>query len=221
MRLAVKIGGSIAVGPRGPKAEYLIRFREIIKSLPVHKLAVGIGGGRLVRDYLQSVKSLVPPEKAESLAIDILRANTKLLSLVLNGKAILDEEHLVSISRDDPEKTFVVGGIAPGRSTDANTAILARVIGADLFVKMTDVEGIFTADPDTHGDAELIDRMDYDRALSLSVEGTPGSYGILDRLCLQVLQDAGIPTRVVDGRDPSILPRILSGESIGTLISPE
>jgi len=220
VRLAVKIGGSIAVGARGPEAEYVLRFREVINSLSLDKLAVGIGGGKLVRGYLQSVKPLVAPAKAESLAIDILRANTKLLSFVLGGRAILHEDELLSISRDDPEKIFVVGGIAPGRSTDANTAILARGIAADLFVKMTDVEGIFTADPDTDSDAELIERMDYHRALSLSVEGSPGSYGVLDRLSLQVLRDAGIPARVVNGRDPQVLSRILSGESIGTLIAP-
>ena len=219
MRLAIKIGGSIAVGERGPRKEYLSSFLTSIDSIVFEKLAVGIGGGVLARNYLSSMGSLLSPEQKELVVIELLRANTRLLSLLLNARPILTETALEEVDPDIDAGILVVGGIRPGRSTDANTALLARAIGADLFVKLTDVEGVYTADPDEDEDARLIQRMTFDELKSLSVEGRPGSYGVLDRLAISVLDGAGIPVRVMDGRDPAVLCRLMKGEDHGTLIT--
>ncbi len=218
MRAAVKVGGSVAVGEAGPNADYLLRLRDVIKGLDLQRLALGVGGGKQARNYLQCVQPYVGPAEAEALLLELLKANTRFVALLLGGRPILDERTMHSVSRRTRSRLLIVGGIRPKRSTDANTAILAEAIGADLFVKMTDVDGIYTADPDLHSDAELIPRMGYDAALRMSIEGRPGSYGILDRTALQVLKRAGIPTRVVAGRDPENLARALRGEALGTLI---
>ena len=218
MRLATKIGGSIAVGERGPRKEYLSSFLTSIDSIDFEKLAVGIGGGVLARNYLSSMGSLLSPEQKELVVIELLRANTRFLSLLLNARPILTETALEEVDPDTDAEILVIGGIRPGRSTDANTALLAKAIGADLFVKLTDVEGVYTADPDEDEDARLIQRMTFDKLKSLSVEGRPGSYGVLDRLAISVLDGAGIPVRVMDGRDPAILCRLMKGEDHGTLI---
>lgn len=219
MRLAVKIGGSVAVGEAGPNAEYVSRFHQVVRKADLDRLVVGIGGGKIARGYLQSVLPLVSAEEAETLVIDLLRANTKFVASVLGGRPILDERSLRSVSRKVRSKILVVGGIKPGRSTDANTALLAEAIGAELFVKMTDVDGVYTADPDANRTARLLGRMTYDRALQMSVAGRPGSYGIMDRMCLQVLKRSGIPAVVLNGRDPGILRKLLDGEKVGTTIS--
>jgi uridylate kinase len=219
LRLAIKIGGSVAVGADGPKTEYVSRLKRAIEALEFEKLVVGIGGGRFARKYLRAVGPLLTPDQAESLVIDLLRANTRFLALVLGGKAILDEEELSSLPEERADRLLVVGGIRPGRSTDANTALLAKATKADLFVKLTDVDGIYTADPDLDDAAELIERMTYDQALDMSVAGKPGSYGILDRLALEALRGAGIPARVIPGRDPQDLVRLLAGAELGTLIT--
>jgi len=83
---------------------------------------------------------------------------------------------------------------------------------------MTDVDGVYTADPHADSSAQLIERMSYDRALDMSVAGTPGSYGILDRMSLQVLKRARIPAVVLNGKDPGTLRKLLDGEKTGTLI---
>lgn len=219
MRLAVKIGGSVAVGEAGPNAEYVKRFKQVVRTASLDKLVVGIGGGKLARRYLQSVLALVSPEEAETLVMDLLRANTRFLAHVLGGRPILDERSLRSVSKRTKSKILVVGGIKPGRSTDANTALLAAAIGADLFVKMTDVEGIYTADPRADSSAQLIEGMTYDRALKMSIAGSPGSYGIMDRMSLQVLKRSRIPAVVLNGKDPERLRKLLDGEKTGTLIS--
>jgi uridylate kinase len=219
LRLAIKIGGSIAVGEKGPRQEYISAFLDVVGCLDFEKLVVGIGGGRLARNYLSSTGSLLSPEQRELVVIELLRANTRMLSLLLGGEAVFTEDDIERIGRDSPGRIFVIGGIRPGRSTDANTALMAEAIGADLFVKLTDVDGVFTADPDQDEEAELIERMSFDELRSLSVEGTPGSYGVLDRLAISVLERADIPVQVMNGKDPAILGRLLGGEDLGTLIS--
>jgi uridylate kinase len=219
MRLAIKIGGSISIGEKGPDPEFAAAFRNAVADLgELQRLAVGIGGGKLARGYLHSIRSIMGPDEAESVVVELLRANTKFMALLLGGRAIMDEPSIAKALKF-PEEILVIGGIKPGRSTDANTALLAKSIHADLFVKMTDVDGVYSADPDADRSAELLDRITYDQLYELSIDGTPGSYGVLDRTAIRVLQEARIPSRVIDGRDPRILLRLQSGSDTGTLIS--
>lgn len=219
MRLAIKIGGSIAVGERGPNQDYVQDFLSVINSLKLERLGVGIGGGKLARNYLASIGALLSSEQRELVVIELLRANTKMLSILLKAKAIYTEEDLIDVAGDTEKRAFVIGGISPGRSTDANTSLLAEAIEADLFIKLTDVDGVYTADPDEKENAELIKRMTFEELTALSVEGSPGSYGILDRMAISVLRRACIPVRIINGRDPKIIRGLLGGEDIGTLIT--
>lgn len=220
LRLAVKIGGSISITENGPSAEYAKAFRSAVQAISVERLVVGIGGGRLARNYLKSVEGILSPEESEKVVIQLLRANTQFMALVLGGVPVLDEESLNAVPDRTQSRTLVIGGLRPGRSTDANTALLAEVVGADLFIKMTDVDGVYTSDPHRDPQAQLIPRISYPEILSSSVEGRPGSYGILDRLAIQVLMRARIPARVIDGRDPGNLVKATSGSHIGTEITP-
>ena len=220
MKLAVKIGGSIAIGEKGPNNEYLNELAQTLHSFQFEKLVVGIGGGILARNYLRSISPLVSPWEAERIVIELLRANTRLLAFLLKGTPILDEQSLDGLDPRDCPRVLVIGGIKPGRSTDANTAILAQRIGADMFVKMTDVEGVFTADPDSDPNARLIPKATYEDLLSLSGPTAPGRYGVLDELAIRVLQEARIPAKIIDGRNPRNLLSAISGEPIGTTIEP-
>ena len=220
MRLAVKIGGSIALTDEGPSSDYARRFRSAVETIAPERLVVGIGGGRLARNYLRSVGGLLSPEGSEMVVIQLLRANTQFMALVLGGTPVFEEDKIDSAVRQADARILVVGGMRPGRSTDANTALLAEAVGADLFVKMTDVDGVYTADPDLDPKADLVRAMSYSQALGISMEGKPGNYGVLDRLSLQVLERAKIPARVINGRDPDNLVRLISGEDMGTLIGP-
>jgi len=110
LRLAVKIGGSVAVGEAGPNAEYVSRFDEVVRKANLDRLVVGIGGGKLARRYLQSVLALVSPEQAETLVIELLRANTRFVAHVLGGRPILDERSLRAVSKKTRSRILVVVG---------------------------------------------------------------------------------------------------------------
>ncbi len=220
MKIAIKIGGSISINGEGPRKDFVSKFAEVVRDISFDTLCVGIGGGKLARNYLQAIEPFLNDQESELVVLDILRANTRFMASVLGGRAVLDESSLNLLSRGQ-DGILVIGGIKPGRSTDANTALLGEKVGVDLFVKMTNVRGVFDADPASDPGAQLIRRMTYDQLYELSIEGSPGSYGILDRLAIDVLKRSGIPTRIIDGRRPKGLKMVLEGKDLGTLVLPE
>ncbi|HZL04985.1 MAG TPA: glutamate 5-kinase, partial [Coriobacteriia bacterium] len=94
-------------------------------------------------------------------------------------------------------------------------------VHADVVVLLTDIEGLFEADPRTKADARLIERVErLDDELAAAGGGpgsTAGSGGMATKLeSARVLMRAGIPLVVCHGRRPGVLRSVVDGESVGT-----
>ncbi len=215
MRLVVKVGGSLCFDTNGPRYSYFSKIIPVLKELKKeHQLIVSIGGGRANRKFYKSIEKFpLTNEQKEWIAIDMLRANARLLGYLLDMKPIFSLEEI------NGKTQGVISGVVPGRSTDANAALAAAKIQADLFVKMTDVDGIYTADPDIVKSAKKIDFIKFIDLKKYAVSGKPGSYGILDALAMQTIVENKIRTIVMPGKDPKALVDVLKGKKVGTLIS--
>ena len=214
MKIVVKIGGSISIGESGPDFSYFSRLIPILKQIKSkNQLIVTIGGGKLTRAYGKSIeKSSLTNREREEIFIQLIKANVKFLSSSLKMKPIFSLEEIT------PKTSGVIGGIAPGRSTDANGAIAAKRIRADLFIKMTNVDGVYNKDPNKHKDARKLDSIRFSEMKKLAVRGKPNSYGVLDRLAVETLSSANIKTIILNGRDPENLMKAIREEKIGTSI---
>ena len=214
MRLVIKIGGSLAFDANGPRLAYLRRVGEVVAVLKKeHQLIVAVGGGQFIRKYLRNVKGKLPNRQIEWIFIELLRANVRLLSFMFGLKPIFDLNEVTK------KTTGVVGGIRPGRSTDANAAVCAEKIKADLFIKLTNVEGIFTKDPKKYKSARLIEKLSFGELGKIAEKKTaPAQYGILDPLALAVINKKKIKTVVMSGRNPKHLFDVLQGTPHGTVI---
>ena len=100
-------------------------------------------------------------------------------------------------------------------------AIVATLIGADLYVILSDVEGLYNANPATHPEAQLIDRVDHIGPEQMGMAGGAGSAvgtgGMLTKLrAARGLLAAGIPTVICRGRRPDVLREVVSGKRVGT-----
>jgi uridylate kinase len=215
MRLVVKIGGSMSIDEHGPKADYFKKLIPVLKEIQKnHQLIVSIGGGKFIRDYYSAVKSLgLSDEEMEWIAVDLLRVNVRFLSQLLKTKPLLALKDISSTT------SGVIGGISPGRSTDANAAYAAAAIKADYFIKLTDVDGIYTADPDVDKNATKIDRIPFKEITKYTKTGKPGSYGILDKNAAETIKKKKIKTIVMSGKEPEDLLKVIKGQKIGTIIS--
>lgn len=100
---------------------------------------------------------------------------------------------------DVPVVTGFVGGTADGKTTtlgrggsDLSAALLARALEADRLERWTDVDGLYTRDPDTHDSARRIDQIDFEQARTWTKAGRLGMHP----RTLDPLTAAGIPVHV-------------------------
>ncbi|WP_353653047.1 glutamate 5-kinase [Olsenella uli] len=100
-------------------------------------------------------------------------------------------------------------------------ALVAALVGADLYVICSDVEGLYTANPQQDLAAELIGRVSEVTPELMSVAGgagtTFGTGGMASKLrAARAMLAAGIPMVVCRGRRPGVLAQLASGEAVGT-----
>ena len=214
MKIVVKIGGSVSIGEAGPNFSYFSRLLPVLRWLKKkNQIVIAIGGGKLTRAYAKNIEPFqLDNRENEEIFIELIRANVRLLAAVLKMKPIFSLENV------EKNTSGVIGGIAPGRSTDANAAMAARKIGADIFIKMTDVDGVYNKDPKKFKDAKLLHSARFSDLARLAPKGRPNKYGVLDKLAVKTLAAGKIKTVVINGKKPENVLRVLRGEKIGTQI---
>ncbi|MFH0832573.1 MAG: hypothetical protein V1900_02555 [Candidatus Aenigmatarchaeota archaeon] len=215
MRLVIKIGGSMSIDENGPRMEYFKKLLPVLEKIDEsNQLILSIGGGKFIRKYYDAIKEFgLSDEEMEWIAIDILRVNVRFLSFLVKKKVILSLDELKENS------SGVIGGIAPKRSTDANAAYAAKTIKADLFIKLTNVDGVYDKDPRKFIDAKKIDEISFNELKNYTEDGKPGKYGVLDNMAADTIVKNRIKTVIMNGSEPKDILKVLRGEKIGTLIS--
>ena len=109
---------------------------------------------------------------------------------------------------------FATGTGNPFFTTDSAASLRAVEIGADILLKATKVDGVYSSDPFTDKDAQRFDVIDYDEALHRKL-------GVMDSTALVLCRDNRIPIRVFDMFEEGALMRLLAGEPVGTLVHAE
>jgi len=109
---------------------------------------------------------------------------------------------------------------------DNLSAMIALMVGADLLINLTDIDGLYDRDPRSHPDARLIPLVTtIGREVEHCATGIPGSLGtggMLTKIkAARKVNTAGIPMVIAGGRVPDALPRLLDGETLGTFFAPK
>jgi len=107
---------------------------------------------------------------------------------------------------------FAAGIGNPFFTTDSAAALRAVEIGADLLLKATKVDGVYTADPAKHPEATRYDQLTYSEVISRNLQ-------VMDTAAIALCRDDHMPLRIYDMTVPGNLMRIMQGEPIGTLVS--
>ncbi len=100
----------------------------------------------------------------------------------------------------------------PFFTTDSAASLRAIEIGADVMIKATKVDGVYSADPFKHPDAEFYPYLSYDRVLR---EGL----AVMDATAVVLCKEHGMPLRVMNINTEGALQRVVQGEAIGTLVT--
>lgn len=104
---------------------------------------------------------------------------------------------------------------------DTLGAVVAVSVGADLLVLLTDINGLYTADPHTHPDAQLIPRVEVLTPEILALAGGAGTRlgtgGMATKLrAAQLAGEAGVEMVIANGANPEVLYDIVEGKPVGT-----
>ena len=107
---------------------------------------------------------------------------------------------------------FAAGTGSPFFTTDTAASLRAIEIGADLLLKATKVNGIYSDDPVRNPKAERYKRLSFDKVLD-------DRLGVMDATAIVMCRDNGVPLRVFNLNNEGDLLRILDGEDVGTLVA--
>ena len=106
---------------------------------------------------------------------------------------------------------FAAGIGNPFFTTDSAAALRAVEVGAQVLLKATKVDGVYTSDPAKHSDAIRYERLTYDEVIERKL-------AVMDTAAIALCRDHLLPMRIYDMTVPGNLMRIMLGEPVGTLV---
>ncbi len=212
----------------GIDAAMLSHYADQIKSLVSVgvEVAVVIGGGNIFRglqaaesgiervqgDYMGMMATVINGMAIQS-ALESVGIYTRLISAI-EMKAIA-EPYIRRRAIRHLEKGRVVifsaGTGSPYFTTDSAAALRANEINADVILKGTRVDGIYTADPEKDPSAKKFDKLSFSQVINLGLN-------IMDMTAFTMCQENNLPIIVFDIGKKENLQRIIHGEHIGTLV---
>ncbi len=229
-RVMLKLSGESLMGKQkyGLSADMLQHYAYQIKEL--HDLgvevAVVIGGGNIFRgiqsegngieevtgDYMGMLATVINGLALQS-ALEVLGVYTRLMT-ALRMESIA-EPYIRRRAIRHLEKGRVVicaaGTGNPYFTTDSAAALRANEISADVILKGTRVDGIYTADPEKDPSAVKFDRLTFAKVISLGLT-------VMDMTAFTLCKENNMPIIVFDINAPDNLRRIVTGEAVGTLV---
>ncbi len=226
-RFVIKISGE-AFDPGNDNCidiEWLKCFSAEIAGLK-EEISVVVGGGNIIRGaslWAQNISRV----KADKMGM---------IATVINGLAFVDaftetdvrarmftafeiesigERFSVDAVNESFEKgevpVFAGGTGNPFFTTDTAAALRSAEIGADLLIKATKVDGIYTSDPLEDKDAQRIEEISYMDVLKRDLE-------FMDKTAISLCRDNDIDVLVTSLEDPSSIRKVTEGEHIGSIV---
>src|SRR3954453_12125234 len=229
-RALLKISGEALAGDKGFGLDYHMveSFAEEIKAVPalgVH-LSLVVGGGNIIRGTVASRDGL------DRVSADYMG----MLATVINALALQDVLEKIGVhtrvmtairmeSVAEPyirrrairhlEKgrliIFAAGTGNPFFSTDTAGVLRALEIEAQVILKATNVDGIFTSDPRKDPQAKLLREVTYQEAIVKN-------YAVMDANAFGLCKANQLPIVVFNINQPGSIKRVLQGERVGTIV---
>jgi len=195
------------------------------KDIPFRQVMAAVGQGRLMHIYeevfaehgIVVAQALLTKADMSDRAGYLNARNTLLGLLELRVIPIVNENDVVAI---DEIKEAKFG------DNDNLSAMVANLVDADLLVLLSDVAGLYTADPHLDAQAELIARVEkIDSRIERLAEGTGsrrGTGGMTTKVqAAKLATGSGVAVVIADGRLPEVVLRLAQGEPLGTFFPPK
>lgn len=227
-RILLKMSGEYFQGDAkfGIDLNLMDRVAEEIKELHALGVEIGlvIGAGNIVRgseveymnraaaDYIGMVATMVNALMLQGV-LEKLGVETRVMSAIeMNAVA---EPYIRRRALRHLEKgTVVIFGCGTGNpffTTDTAAALRANEIGADVLMKATKVDGVYTADPVKDPTARFLETVNYQEVVAKNLR-------VMDTSAVSLCRDNNLPILVFNLDKPGNVLRAVRGEKVGTLV---
>jgi uridylate kinase len=229
-RILLKLSGEALCGTQGYGIEpaTVSNIAEEIKDVYLLGVGIGIviGGGNIFRGLTAAVEGM------DRVSADYMG----MLATVINALALQDALEKIDVptrvqTAIDMQQIaepfirrrairhlekgrvviFAAGTGNPYFTTDTAASLRAIEIEASIIIKGTKVDGVYSADPLTHPDAERFERMTYLEVLQRGIK-------VMDATAVSLCMDNNLPILVYNLTASGLLRRIVEGEKVGTLV---
>lgn len=230
-RALVKLSGESLAGERGFGIEPSVVDKLTREIRDVHEAGVDlglvVGGGNIVRgtvasqqgmdrvsaDYMGMLATVI---NALALQDALERAGVETRVMTAIRMEQLAEPYIRRRALRHIEKGRVVlfaGGTGnPYFSTDTAAVLRAIEMEADVILKATRVDGVYSADPELDPDAELLTDLTYRDVLNRDLK-------VMDAAAISLCRENDLPVMVLNIREPGAILAALRGQRIGTLVT--
>lgn len=222
--IVISLGGSLVV-PGRIDSLYLKKFAKFVsKLIKKYRVVIVTGGGVTARYYMSAVRKIKLEEPYTSLVgIESTKLNAALVASYLKHFHLIPDS-LQEVKKVLNKKGLVVCGalgFEPDMTSDGDAANIARYLKAHSFINLTNVDGLYTANPKKsafarriptisfHGFKEKVDKIKF----------KAGQHFVLDQFAANVICKEKIETAIINGKRFKEVIKFLDGKKfIGTVI---
>lgn len=232
-RILLKLSGeSLGGGVESGVGVDMGEIRKIAASCKsIHKLdkqlAIVVGGGNLVRgaslakhgmgrataDYMGMLATLINALALQD-ALENLQVPTRVLSAVSTHQCAEPYIRRRAIRHLEKGRIVILAGGTgnPYFTTDTCAALRAQELGANIMLKATKVDGVYSADPTKDPDAQRFTHLTYKEVLNRGLQ-------VMDATAITMAMEHELPILVFDFKREGNFARAVNGEEVGTVIS--
>ncbi len=223
--VVISLGGSLII-PEKVDTEFLTKFKKIIKkNSKEYKFIINCGGGSIARKYISALKKTGANTKLQSLSgISATRMNARFMAYFFGQDIEKGVPHKIKQIKKALKKHDIVfcGALEykPEQTSDSTSAELAKYFKTK-FINITNVQGLYTADPRKYKNAKFIPKISYKdfHKMVNKIKFQPGQHFVLDQTASKIIMENKIPTYII-GKDLKQLDALLNNKKFkGTVIS--
>ncbi len=208
--------GAIAAG-----MNYL-GISEQVRQVSFRQVLAAVGQNHLMHAYSSLFERLKIPVAQVLLTRRDLEDRQGYLNVRNTILSLLQRRVVPIINENDVVAVDEIGPVFG--DNDTLSALVANLVDADLLLVLTDMDGLFTADPRRNPSATLIPRVEridsYIESLAGKHVSTWSRGGMSSKLqACKVATRSGVPAVICNGREPNIVNRVVGGEDVGTYFS--
>lgn len=205
--------------------EYAKQITEVVNK--GCEVAIVIGGGNIFRglkgtesgfdrvkgDQMGMLATVINSLALES-AITRLGGDAKVFTSIRMEPVgeLYNRDRVLEVMKKKVVSILAGGTGNPFFTTDTASALRAVEIGADVLLKGTRVDGVYSADPEKYPEAEKFDRITFEEVINKRLK-------VMDSTAFTMCRDNNMPVIVFDMNLPGNLLRLVLGENVGTMVS--